>query len=149
MWPSEGLVGLAVDGNKAAVVEINAETDFVARNDIFQGFVRDVAALAVNGGDDVEALAGVAYPGTERNVGEQLTHNIATIGENMNLRRAATLEVANGAIASYVHNSLGDGLGKIGVLVGLESDGGTEGLEAVGKQNCHAHCGCKTAIRQP
>lgn len=131
---AEGLVGVYVDGTKGAVAEVNAETDFVARNDAFQGIVSAVTKLAVDAGDDVEALKGMAYPGTGRNVGDELTHAVATIGENMNIRRIAALSVSNGVLASYVHNSLAPGLGKIAVLVALESDAGTDGLEDVGKQ---------------
>ncbi|MEX2311618.1 MAG: translation elongation factor Ts [Rhodospirillales bacterium] len=131
---AEGLVGVYVDGNKGAVAEVNAETDFVARNDAFQALVGNITKLAADAGDDIEALKNVAYPGTGRNIGEEITHAIATIGENMNIRRIASLSVANGVLASYVHNALVPGLGKIAVLVALESDAGTDGLEAVGKQ---------------
>lgn len=131
---SEGLVGIAVEGNKGAVVEVNAETDFVSRNDSFQELVENVTKLAVSTGEDLDALKAAAYPGTGRNVEEEMTNAVATIGENMNIRRAAVLEVANGALASYVHSALKPGLGKIAVLVALESTGGTDGLEEVGKQ---------------
>lgn len=131
---AEGLVGVYVDGNKGAVAEVNAETDFVARNDAFQALVGNITKLAADAGDDIEALKTVAYPGTGRNIGEEITHAIATIGENMNIRRIASLSVTNGVLASYVHNALIPGLGKIAVLVALESDAGTDGLEATGKQ---------------
>ena len=131
---AEGLVGVYVDGNKGAVAEVNAETDFVARNDAFQTLVGNITKLAADAGDDIEALKAVAYPGTGRNIGEEITHAIATIGENMNIRRIASLSVSNGLLASYVHNALVPGLGKIAVLVALESDAGTDGLEAYGKQ---------------
>ncbi len=131
---AEGLVGVYVDGNKGAVAEVNAETDFVARNDAFQTLVGNITKLAADAGDDIEALKAVAYPGTGRNIGEEITHAIATIGENMNIRRIASLSVSNGVLASYVHNALVPGLGKIAVLVALESDAGTDGLEAYGKQ---------------
>ena len=131
---AEGLVGVYVDGNKGAVAEVNAETDFVARNDAFQALVGNITKLAADAGDDIEALKTVAYPGTGRNIGEEITHAIATIGENMNIRRIASLSVTNGVLASYVHNALVPGLGKIAVLVALESDAGTDGLEAFGKQ---------------
>jgi elongation factor Ts len=117
---AEGLVGVAAEGKTGAVVEVNSETDFVARNDAFQGFVRAVAALALRT-DDVEKLKGADVPGAGRNVADQLTHLVATIGENMNVRRAKRLEVTNGAVVSYVHNQAAPGLGKIGVLVALES----------------------------
>lgn len=131
---AEGLVGVHVDGTKGAVAEVNAETDFVARNDAFQDLVANVTKLAVDAGDDIEALKGMDYPGTGRNVGEELTHAVATIGENMNIRRIAALSVSNGVLASYVHNQLVPGLGKIAVLVALESEGGTDGLDEIGKQ---------------
>jgi elongation factor Ts len=131
---SEGLVGTAIRGPVGAVVEVNAETDFVARNDAFQAFVRTVADLALDSGDDVEKLKAAAYPGTGRSVGEELTHMIATIGENMALRRGRRLSVTSGAVVSYVHNALAPGLGKIGVLVALESTGSGERLNAFGRQ---------------
>jgi elongation factor Ts len=128
---AEGLVGVAVSGKTGAVVEINSETDFVAKNDIFQDFVRNVTQLAVSVGGDVEKIAATTYPGTSKSVSEQLTENIATIGENQTLRRAERLTVTNGCVASYVHNAASPGLGKIGVLVALESDAD---VEALGKQ---------------
>jgi elongation factor Ts len=130
---AEGLVGVAVEGHRGAVVEVNSETDFVAKNEIFQDFVRNVAKLALENGTDVEALGNVAYPdgGT---VSEKLTDNIAKIGENQSLRRAAVLEVAKGAVVSYVHNAVTPGLGKIGVLVALESEAPADVLNALGKQ---------------
>ncbi|MDW3207631.1 MAG: translation elongation factor Ts [Alphaproteobacteria bacterium] len=131
---SDGLVAVVTDGKAGAAVEINAETDFVARNESFQAFVSEVAKIALaNGGDAAKTLAS-AYPGTDRNVEEQLTHNIATIGENMSFRRAIALSVENGVVAGYVHSATAPGLGKIGVLVALESTGDTEKLEALGKQ---------------
>lgn len=131
---AEGLVGVAVDGAQAAVVEINAETDFVARNDMFQAFVKTVAQVALTTGDDVDALKAAPYPGEERTVEEQLTHLIATIGENMSIRRVQKQEVESGVVSSYIHNALTDGLGKIGVLVALESEGDADKLNAFGKQ---------------
>jgi elongation factor Ts len=128
---AEGLVGVAVNGKTAAVVEVNSETDFVAKNDIFQGFVRCVTQLAVSVGGDVEKLAATTYPGTSKSVSEQLTENIATIGENQTLRRATRLTVTNGCVSSYVHNAASPGLGKIGVLVAIESEAD---VEALGKQ---------------
>ena len=130
---AEGLVGVAVEGNRGAVVEVNSETDFVAKNEIFQDFVRNVAKLALQHGTDVEALGAAQYPegGT---VQEKLTDNIAKIGENQSLRRGAVLEVSEGAIVSYVHNQVVPGLGKIGVLVALESAAPAERLAALGKQ---------------
>jgi elongation factor Ts len=130
---AEGLVGVAVEGNRGAVVEVNSETDFVAKNELFQEFVRNVAGLALEHGSDVEALGAAAYPagGT---VAEALTENIAKIGENQSLRRAAVIEVGEGAIVSYVHNQVAPGLGKIGVLVALEGSAPAETLQSLGKQ---------------
>lgn len=130
---AEGLVGVAVQGNKGAVVEVNSETDFVAKNEQFQGFVKAAATLALETGADIDALAAAQHPegGT---VGEKLTNNIATIGENQALRRAQSVEVAQGAVVSYVHNAAAPNLGKIGVLVALESTAPAEKLEALGKQ---------------
>ena len=130
---SEGLVGVTVEGNRGAVVEVNSETDFVAKNDVFQDFVRNVAKLALATGSDVEGLATAAYPGGG-SVQEKLTENIATIGENQSLRRAAVLEVGNGVVFPYVHNQVAPGLGKIGVLVALESDASSDVLNDVAKK---------------
>ena len=130
---AEGLVGVAVEDGRGAIVEVNSETDFVAKNEIFQDFVRNVAKLALQHGTDVETLGAVEYPdgGT---VAEALTNNIAKIGENQSLRRAAVLEVGEGAVVSYVHNQVAPGLGKIGVLVALESAAAAETLTTLGKQ---------------
>ncbi len=130
---SEGLVGVAVEGHRGALVEVNSETDFVAKNEQFQGFVRDVAQIALNTGADVEALKLAAFPGGGT-VEEKLTENIATIGENQSLRRAEILEVGEGAVVSYVHNAAAPGMGKIGVLVALESSASAETLQPLGKQ---------------
>jgi elongation factor Ts len=131
---AEGLVGVLVDGNRGAVVEVNAETDFVARNDTFRDFVRTICKMVLTHGDDVEALKGAPYPETGRTVAEELTHMIATIGENMNLRRAALLSVESGILASYVHNQQEPGLGKIAVLVGLETSGDASQLARLGRE---------------
>ncbi len=131
---SEGLVAVSTDGAKGAVVEVNAETDFVSRNEQFQSFVKAVAQQALTAGGDIEALANSDYPGGEGTVADVLTKNIATIGENMSLRRTASLEVSEGVVASYIHNQTAPGLGKIGVLVALESSGDAAKLEAFGKQ---------------
>jgi elongation factor Ts len=131
---AEGLVGAATRTVAGAVVEVNSETDFVARNELFQAFVRTVAGLAVGGNGDVEALKQTPYPGTGRTVAEELTELVARIGENLVLRRSARLAVASGVVASYVHNSLAPGLGKIGVLVALESDASGEALTTLGRQ---------------
>ena len=131
---AEGLVGVLVDGNRGAVVEVNAETDFVARNDTFRDFVRTICKMVLTHGDDVEALKAAPYPETGRTVAEELTHMIATIGENMNLRRAALLSVESGILASYVHNQQEPGLGKIAVLVGLETSGDASRLTRLGRE---------------
>ncbi|MCT8003068.1 translation elongation factor Ts [Sphingomonas sanguinis] len=130
---AEGLVGVATNGTVGAAVEVNSETDFVAKNDQFQAFVRDVTAIALKSGDDIEALKTEAMPqgGT---VAEVLTNNVATIGENQSLRRAKRLEVSKGAVVSYVHNQQAPGMGKIGVLVALESEAADETLQALGRQ---------------
>jgi len=131
---AEGLIGVAVRNNVGAVVEVNAETDFVARNATFQDFVKSVAEIALNSGDDIDAVNASAYPETERSVQEQLTHLIATIGENMALRRISVLKAKKGTLASYIHNSLAPGLGKIGALVSLESETSSDTLDLLGKQ---------------
>ena len=130
---AEGLVAVAASGNKGAVVELNAETDFVSRNDGFQELVGQIAELAVQA-PELDALNAAAYPGEDRTVAEQVTHAIATIGENMNLRRSAGLSVEKGVVACYTHNAVAGGMGKIGVLVGLESEAPADGLQALGKQ---------------
>jgi elongation factor Ts len=130
---AEGLVGVAVTGNRGAIVEVNSETDFVAKNEQFQDFVRTVAGLALTASGNVEGLLAAGWPegGT---VQEKLTSNVATIGENQTLRRAAVLQVADGVIVSYVHNAAAPGLGKIGVLVALDSTGDKDALTALGRQ---------------
>ena len=130
---AEGLVGVAVKGTTGTAVEVNSETDFVAKNDQFQDFVRTVTSLALEAGDDIATLAAASHPagGT---VADVLTSNIATIGENQTLRRARRLSVSEGAVVSYVHNAAAPGLGKIGVLVALESSASADKLEALGKQ---------------
>ena len=127
---AEGLVGVAVDGSKGALVEVNSETDFVARNEQFQAFVSEVAKLALGSNGDIDALNGMDYPGTGRTVAEELTFLISTIGENMNLRRIHVTNVEGGEVAAYVHGAVADGLGKIGVLV----EGKGDGAAAFGKQ---------------
>jgi elongation factor Ts len=130
---AEGLVGVAVQGTKGVVVEVNSETDFVAKNEQFQAFVRDVTQLALSTGDSVEALGAATMP-NGKTVQEALTENIATIGENQTLRRAKSVSVSQGAVVSYVHNAAAPGMGKIGVLVALEGDAPADKLEALGKQ---------------
>ena len=131
---AEGLVGVAVTGTKGVAVEVNSETDFVAKNEQFQDFVRKTteAALGVSG-DDIEALKAAAYPdgGT---VADKLTNNVATIGENQQVRRMKTVAVSNGIVVPYMHNAAAPNLGKIGVLVALESEAPADKLEALGKQ---------------
>jgi elongation factor Ts len=131
---SQGLVGVAVSGQRGAVVEVNSETDFVARNQDFQTLVRSIAQLALETGGDRDRLLQVTAPGTGRSVADELTQAIAVIGENIHLRRSATIEVDEGVIGAYVHGALAPGLGTIGVLVGLHSTGDPERLAALGKQ---------------
>lgn len=131
---SEGLVGVASGPHVAAMVEVNAETDFVARNESFQNFVSEVAGLALSVGDDIEALKAATYPGTQHSTQEELTKLIATIGENMTIRRASVLRVSKGAVATYMHNAVKPGLGKIGVLVALEGENEMQVMETLGRQ---------------
>ena len=131
---AEGLVGVASAPGRAAMVEVNAETDFVARNDTFQAFVEAVAGIALQIGEDLDAIKAAPFPGSGRTVAEELTHLVATIGENMNIRRARVLSVGSGVVASYVHNTLRPGLGKIGVLVAVEGTGEMAALETLGRQ---------------
>ncbi|MBN2753157.1 MAG: elongation factor Ts [Rhodospirillaceae bacterium] len=131
---AEGLVGVVAEGAKAAVVEVNSETDFVARNETFQAFVAKTASLALAANGCTETLAAMPYGEAGRSVQEQLTEMVGTIGENMRLRRTACLSVEKGVVASYVHGQVAPGLGKIGVLVALESTGDVGALEALGKQ---------------
>ena len=131
---AEGLVGVATAPRAAAVVEVNAETDFVARNEAFQGFVETVAKIALEVGEDLAAINAAPYPGTGRSVAEELTHLIATIGENMSLRRARVLRIPQGAVATYIHQPLKPGLGRIGVAVAVGAASELEGLELLGRQ---------------
>lgn len=128
---AEGLVGIAVDGNKGAVVEVNSETDFVARNDHFQGLVKLIAQTALHNGSDVEKLKAVKVGSST--IEEAISSAIATIGENMTFRRAAELSVSEGVVAQYMHGAISDGLGKIGVLVALESKGNADELNRIGR----------------
>ena len=130
---ADGLVGIVAEGNQGALVEVNCETDFVARNEQFQAFVAAVAKLALKAAD-VEALKAMQMPGESLTVAEKLTQLVATIGENMQLRRMAKLSVSNGAVAAYMHSAVVPGLGKIGVLVGLESTADKAKLATLGKQ---------------
>jgi elongation factor Ts len=131
---AEGLVGVAVTGTKGVAVEVNSETDFVAKNDQFQDFVRKTTEVALGvAGNDVEALKAAAYPGGGT-VTDALTNNVATIGENQQVRRMKTVEVSQGLIVPYMHNAAAPNLGKIGVLVALESEASADVLEGLGKQ---------------
>jgi elongation factor Ts len=131
---ADGLVGVAVEDRKGAVVEVNAETDFVARNDQFQNMVSEISKLALKTAGDVDALGAETFPGTDKPVNDYISEMIATIGENMRLRRTGYIEVSDGIVASYVHNAAAPGMGKIGVIVGLESTGDQDKLQALGKQ---------------
>ncbi|KTQ95068.1 elongation factor Ts [Aureimonas ureilytica] len=131
---AEGLVGVAAGDNKAVVVEVNSETDFVARNDAFQTLVRNVAQVALATDGTVDAVAAGTYPASEKSVADTIKDAIGTIGENMNLRRSAQLSVSNGVVATYIHNQVVEGLGKMGVLVAIESDGDKAALNAFGRQ---------------
>ncbi len=131
---AEGLVGVVIDGTVGAILEVNAETDFVARNDSFQNFVETAARLSLEVQGDAEKLKAASYPGENRTVAEQLTHTIASIGENMTIRRSDVLSIEQGVVTSYVHRAAKTGLGRIGVLVALESPGDQGKLADLGKQ---------------
>src|SRR4029078_1260182 len=128
---AEGLIGVAVNGTKGVVVEVNSETDFVARNDLFQGLVKMIQNVRLNFGPDIKKIK-TAKTGS-RTIAEDISETIAKIGENMTLRRAAELSVSKGAVGSYVHNSVIEGAGKMGVLVALESTGKSDELAALGR----------------
>ena len=130
---AEGLIGLALDGSRGALVEVNSETDFVARNEQFQAFVRKAAELALNAGGDIDALAQAETPGGGT-LGEEVTRLVGTIGENLILRRTAALSADPGVVAGYIHNQAAPGLGKIGVLVALQSAGEAAALADLGKK---------------
>jgi elongation factor Ts len=131
---AEGLIGLAVEGRKAALVEVNSETDFVARNPDFQAMVNAIAAAALKTGGDVEKLRDTASQGSRQRIADKLAEMVATIGENMTLRRTAVLSVEQGVIGSYLHNQIAPGLGKIGVLVAVESTAGADKLASLARQ---------------
>jgi elongation factor Ts len=131
---AEGLIGIASAPGRAAMVEVNAETDFVARNEQFQAFVEAVAKTALSVGEDLDAIKAAQYPESAHTIGEQLTELIAKIGENMTIRRARVLSAPNCVVATYVHSALRPGLGKIGVLVAIEGGGEMETLERLGRQ---------------
>jgi elongation factor Ts len=131
---AEGLVAAVADGNSGVVVEVNSETDFVARNEEFQTFVNNVAAAAVSCDGDFDALSKADYQGSGKSVADMVTDMVSTIGENMHLRRSAGLKVSDGVISQYVHGAVAPGLGKIAVIVALESSGDKAKLETLGKQ---------------
>ena len=131
---AEGLVGINVKSNSGVIIEINSETDFVSRNEIFQNFVKTCTELALLKKSSIEDLKKLPYPGSDRTVDEELANNIATIGENMNIRRLEFLEVSEGGLFSYIHNSTAEGLGRLGVLVSLKSKLNVDELSALGKQ---------------
>ena len=131
---ADGLIGVIAKGQSGAVVEVNSETDFVARNETFQDLVRQITSLAPSAGGSLEKLLGLTYPGKTTTVDEHVKEMIGTIGENLSVRRTAALEVSEGLVASYVHNRVADGVGKIGVLVALQSKGSAEKLADVGRQ---------------
>jgi elongation factor Ts len=131
---AQGLVGLEVVTRRGALVEVNSETDFVARNQEFQALVRAIARLALEVGGDLDRLRNALVPGSGRIVADEITQAVALIGENINLRRSAAVEIGEGVVGAYVHGALAPGLGTIGVLVGLQSSGDTERLAALGKQ---------------
>ncbi|WP_182084548.1 translation elongation factor Ts [Aureimonas sp. ME7] len=131
---AEGLVGVASEGTAAVVVEVNSETDFVARNDAFQALVRNVADVALKTDGSVETVGAANYAGGEKTVVDTIKDAVATIGENMSLRRSAKLTVSEGVVATYIHNQVVDGLGKLGVLVALESTGDKAALTTFGRQ---------------
>jgi elongation factor Ts len=131
---AEGLVGVVAEGTSGAVVEVNSETDFVARNENFQSMVNGIAGVANTTGGDLAKLLAAKFPGSDKSIEEYVTEAVGTIGENMNVRRTEALSVNAGVVVSYVHNQAAPGLGKIGVLVALESEGDTDKLAALGKQ---------------
>jgi len=131
---AEGLIGVVIKNNSGVILEVNSETDFVARNDLFQNFVKTCCELALNEKVDVEGLKKISYPNTDRTVDQELANNIATIGENMNIRRLEFLDVNEGGLFSYIHNSVSEGLGRMGVLVALESKADVKFLSTIGKQ---------------
>jgi len=131
---AEGLVGVASQGTNGSVVEVNSETDFVARNEIFQTMVNDISGLALATSGSHDDLLAADYPGAGKSVADHVQEMVGTIGENMTVRRSEQLSVSEGVVASYVHSQVADGLGKIGVLVALESSGDTDKLTALGKQ---------------
>ncbi len=133
---AEGLIGVTSKDTSGAMVEVNSETDFVARNEQFQDMVRKIASLAPKAGGDLDKLLALPFPGKSLTVADHVKEMVATIGENMSVRRTVALSVANGCVSEYVHNKVADGLGKIGVLVALESKGDKAAVASLGKQLC-------------
>ena len=131
---AEGLIGISINGVQGAMVEINSETDFVARNELFQNFVKKCSNLVLTHKSDIDALKALPFPDTGRSVDQELSNNIATIGENMNIRRVEYLEVSEGVLVSYIHNKITEDLGKLGVIVAIESHAKQSQLLDVGKQ---------------
>ena len=131
---AEGLIGVSINDVQGAMVEINSETDFVARNELFQNFVKKCSSLALTHKSDINKLKDLQFPGTDRSVDQELGNNIATIGENMNIRRVEYLEVSKGILVSYIHNKITDDLGKLGVIVAIETQAKESLLLDVGKQ---------------
>ena len=131
---AEGLIGITIKDNSGAMIEINSETDFVARNELFQNFVKTCSELVLSSKNDIDALQNLPFPNANRSVNEELINNIATIGENMKIRRAEYLEVSKGILISYVHNSVAEGLGRLGVLVALETSVQNNDIKEIGKQ---------------
>ena len=131
---AEGLIAVESSGRGAAMVEVNSETDFVARNESFQAFVREAGKIALMGGETVDDLKAMHFPGSQTTVGDRLQELIATVGENMTIRRLTKMSVPHGFIATYVHNAVHEGLGKIGVMVALETEGDVTTLGPLGRQ---------------
>lgn len=131
---AEGLIAIASAGRKAVVVEVNCETDFAARNDAFQEMVRNVVNVAINTDGSNDSVAAATYPGSSKTVTDAIKDLVGTVGENMSFRRSAMLSAANGAVATYIHNAVSDGLGKLGVLVAIETEGGHDEARAFARQ---------------
>ena len=131
---AEGLIGVTIKGTKGGIIEINSETDFVARNELFQNFVKTCSDLVLHSKNDINVLKKLAFPKTDKTVDQELSHNIATIGENMNIRRAEYLEISEGILVSYIHNKVAEDLGKLGVIVAIESKAKENDLIETGKQ---------------
>ena len=131
---AEGLIGISINGLKGAMVEINSETDFVARNELFQNFVKKCSHLVLTHKSNINTLKDLPFPDTDRSVDQELSNKIATIGENMNIRRTEYLEVSEGVLVSYIHNKVTEDLGKLGVMVAIESQAQESKLLDVGKQ---------------